>query len=259
MLLASCLAVAGCARALREPPSLADLERQAGKGRPEQVEELLSVAEEQWARRGVLPARRAASAWLRAALADPGRTEGWVGATRAMVWLADHVDTHVERKRLAEGAVHTAQWCGRAAPREPACRYWLAVAVGVQARERPSTGLDAVPRIVELLESAVASRPAMERGGPDRVLALVYLRAPEWPMGPRDAELGLDHARRAVELDPDYAPNVLALAEALSANDRREESREAYQRAAELARRGAASEVPDAAEWLAEAERALGR
>lgn len=259
LLLAACLALVGCAPALREPPSLEELERKAGKGSPEQVDALLKLAEQHWSKRDVPAARRAASAWLRAALADPGRTEGWIGSTRAMVWLADHVHTAAERRQLAQSAVHTAQWCVRVRSGGPACSYWLAVAIGVQARERPSTGLDAVPRMIELLEASIATRPALERAGPHRVLALVYLRAPEWPMGPGDAELGLSHARSAVELYPDYAPNLLALGEALAANRDRTGSHQAYRRAGEMAREAARQGEPDAAAWLAEADRALRR
>ena len=58
-----------------------------------------------------------------------------------------------------------------------------------------------------------------------RALALFYLRAPGWPKGPGDADLGLEHAREAVRLRPEHPPNLLAPGEALDAVGERAESR----------------------------------
>ncbi len=251
------LIVTGCMPALREPPSLEELARRAGSGAEDRFEDLLEQGESLWGRRSELAVRRAARAWLRAALAHPQRTEGWIGASRAMVWLADRIEDEDERLEFAESSVYTAQWCLRAEPDSAACKFWLAAAIGIQARERPSTGLDALERMVELLEQAAAQDPMLERGGPDRLLALVYLRAPGWPSGPGDPDLGLEHARRAAVYDPDHPPNVLALAEALAALDDADRSRQTYLRARELADQAARSGDPDAAIWVAEADEAL--
>jgi hypothetical protein len=109
--------------------------------------------------------------------------------------------------------------------------------------------------MVEALERAATVEPALDAGGPDRVLALVRLRAPGWPLGPGDAEAGLASAARAVALAPEHPPNQLALAEALARNGRPREAAAAYERALALAREREASGEPDAPEWAAEAER----
>jgi tetratricopeptide (TPR) repeat protein len=127
----------------------------------------------------------------------------------------------------------------------------------VQARERRSTGLDALPQIEQAFKRAAVEAPSLEEGGPDRALALLYLRAPGWPTGPGDPDLGLMHARKAVQLSPAYPPNQLALAEALKATGDAEESASTYQRALDLARSRAAARDPDASEWIEEAEKAL--
>ena len=91
------------------------------------------------------------------------------------------------------------------------------------------------------------------------MLALVLLRAPGWPTGPGDAERGLEQARRAVEVAPDYPPNQICLAEALAATDEPEKSREVLDHAMTLAREWRAAGDRDAEEWIQEIEKALLR
>ena len=252
------VSLTGCVSALREPPTLEELSRGAARHRPEDVDTLLETAERAyagWTEDSVFEARRL---WLAAAAADRSRVEGLIGVTRADVWLTDHEDEAERRGATATSAVQAAQLCRAAAPDDPACTYRLAVAVGVQARERRATALDALPTMVDLLEEAIAVMPEMDHAGPHRVLALVLLRAPGWPSGPGDPDLGLDHARRAIEVDPDFPPNQLCLGEALAATEDPAGSRQAYEKAADLA--GPQIEVVGtrAREWLDEARGALG-
>jgi hypothetical protein len=255
--IASLLLLAGCARALREPRPLGEIAGGAGEA-VGGADSLLATAEALFARRDVASVREAADAWLEAAAADRSRVEGILGAVRARVWLADHEGDSASRQLAAEGAVETVQWCARAAPSDPACSYWLGVALGVQARERPSTALSALPRMVDAFESAAETRPALDHAGPDRALALLLVRAPGWPAGPGDAEKGLARARRAVATEGDYPPNLLALAEALSATGSEDEGRAVAARALALARSRAAAGDPEALEWVEEAERVGG-
>jgi hypothetical protein len=201
----------------------------------------------------------AAQLWLQAADADGEGIDGLVGAMRSFVWIADHEEPPEARKSAARRAVDAGQRCEQRAPDSPECLYWMAISLGVQARERSSTGLDAVDLMIERLQSAIEMDPGLDHGGPHRVLALVYLRAPGWPTGPGDPDLGLDEARRAVALEPGYPPNRMCLAEALLAVEEPEEARRSYDAAAELARKWIERGSPDAAEWLDEAERYLRR
>jgi len=253
-----CAVLAGCAPALREPPSLAEMagaERPAG---PEEGERLLAEADSLLRQPDAASMRAAADAYLRAAAEGAGGAGALIGAVRARVWLADHVEEPEAREAAATGAVEAAQWCGRVDPGSAECDYWLAVALGIQARERRSTALDALPRIVELLERA-AAEPEIDEAGPHRVLALVLLRAPGWPSGPGDPDRGLEEARRAVELRPEHPPNQLCLGEALDKTGDAEAGREAFREAARLARESLRGGERDAPEWLEQAERALGR
>jgi hypothetical protein len=250
------LLLPGCARALKEPRPLTAIAGEGAAVSPGDVDGFLREAEALYAALDPSSVRRAAETWLEAAAADRTRVTGVLGAVKARVWLADHEPEPAARAEAAGAAVETVQWCARIAPDEPACSYWLGVALGVQARERPVTALSALPKMVEAFERAAGAAPGIDHGGPDRALALLHVRAPGWPTGPGDAEKGLVHARRAVEIEGDYPPNLLALSEALSANGDDEAGRATGARALELARARAGAGDREAREWVAEAERA---
>jgi hypothetical protein len=242
-----------CVTALHEPPTVVELAGEATHQEAE-VDRLLAAAEEAYARWTLESVRQASSTWLEAAAADPSRLTAWLGASRAGVWLAGHEPDAAAREAAAVSAVQSAQLCGERAPDDPACAYRLALALGVQARERPATALDALPRMVTLLERAATERPEMDHAGPHRVLALVLVRAPGWPLGPGDADRALEHARHAVNLEPDFPPSQMGLAEASAAVGKTEESRKAWERAEILARAWRDAGEPEAREWLDEIE-----
>ena len=114
-----------------------------------------------------------------------------------------------------------------------------------------------MPRIEQAFGNAARKAPELDEAGPDRALALFYLRAPGWPAGPGDPEQGLAHARRAIELRPAYPPNLLALGEALAVTGDTEGSRKAYARSLELARSREKTGDKEAAEWIEEAKKHL--
>lgn len=253
------LALAACARALQPLPPDSELSPVP----PEQVDpaaaaRLTSQAAAAWAERPDVDAvRRAERLYLGAAryTSDPAPI---VGAVRAQVWLASHLQDD-ERAAVATAAVRTAQWCEIRDADEPACPYWLALAVGVQADARRSTAIDGVRQMVRLLRRAAEAAPDLEHAGPHRVLAQVLASAPGWPTGPGDPDEALEHAREAVRRFPEHAPNQLALAEAYGKLDRDADARAAYTRALQLAETAAARGDPDAAEWLHDAREGLGQ
>lgn len=253
------LTLTTCAPALRPPPSVADLAGvDPGAADLEAARELADRAEARFAERPEPEAvREAERLWLRAAVADPEAVEPLIGTVRAKIWLANHLEDGDARDRAARTAVQAAQWCEVRAPRLPDCHYWLALAVGVQSRELTSTARSGLDEMVERLRLVAEAKPDLEHAGPHRVLARVLVNAPGWPTGPGDPDRGLDHARQAVERFPDYPPNVLALAEALRELGRRAEAREAYRRAAELARERVEAGDPDAPGWVRDARSAL--
>ncbi|HQR30020.1 MAG TPA: hypothetical protein PLL32_06395 [Anaeromyxobacteraceae bacterium] len=249
---------AGCASALKEPPPIAALQRQPTGSAP--AAELLAEAEQEYARRPDKDAvRRAEGLCLAAASADEAGTAGLVCAIRAKSWLGEREQDTGVRKELAVSGVQAGQWCLRRAPEAAECKFWLAVALGMQARDRPTTVEDSLKRMAQLLREVERDAPLLDNAGPSRVLAILLLRAPGWPIGPGDVEEALVHARKAVELAPGYPPNHLALAEALIRNDDRTRAGEAIGRALELAGKAPWIDDPDAADWVAEGRRLIGR
>lgn len=251
------LLACACASALKEPAPVGTIGAPAPVPAAS-IDATLAAAEADLARRPDRDAvARAREEFLAASRAGETRVEGLLGAMRASAWLVEHETGVGQRQALVTEAVQLGQWCQRRAPGNAECDYRLALAVGQQSRERPATAVDGLKVMVELLEKTAVAAPGLDGSGPDRVLALVLLRAPGWPAGPGDPEAGLDHARRAAGREPEHAPNQLALGEALRANGLTAEARAAYVRAKVLAAELFAVGDPDAAEWRAEAEKAL--
>jgi len=238
---------------LREPPPVALLGGvHATVPSGASPDALLRQGEASFARRpqkGAVEAAR--ELFLAAARESETDVRGLLGAARTSAWLIEHEADGTRRERLATEAVQASQWCERRAPALVECRYRLALALGQQARERPSTADDALPRIVALLEQVAVAEPLLDDAGADRVLALTLLRAPGWPVGPGNADLALEHAQKADALVPDHPFNLLTLGEALAKTGSRDEAARVYQRAEALAR--AATSDPDAAEWAVSA------
>lgn len=251
---AALLLCTACASALHQAPPIESIAKAPTSG-PDQ---LFAEADAAWARR-TEPGKAAAAEdlYLQAARADPRRAEAFAGAIRAKAFQLGREKDSGKRERLAQDAVVVGQLCEENAPAAPACDYWLAAALGLQARERSATAKDGLPRMTDLLRRAARSDPSIDHAGPHRLLATVLLRAPSWPLGPGDPEAALPEAQAAVRIAPDFAPNQLALGEAFRKNDRPAEARAAYSKALRLATEAAASGDPDAPGWAEEARAAL--
>ncbi|HET7754543.1 MAG TPA: hypothetical protein VFK85_11595 [Anaeromyxobacteraceae bacterium] len=248
------LVAVACAPALREPATLAPPTTSRS------ADAILADAQAAWARRADPgQAEIAESLFVEAAAADERRVDGLLGAMAALTFRIERERDGAARERLAAREVELGQLCQQRAPASAACDYRLAIALGQLARDRTSTALDAVDRMVALLRGAADRDPRLDAGGPHRVLALVLLRAPAWPLGPGDPEAALEQARQAVALFPDAPPNQLVLAEALGKAGHPDEARTAYERAAALAAEVDEAREPDAAGWRAEAARGLTR
>lgn len=200
------------------------------------VDETLAEADALYARRPDEGAvRESIGVYQSAAVADPSRVEGAIGVIRSVAWLLEHGVTK-DRKMLVAEALAAGNQCQLRAPGTARCNYWQAVARGIGAREHPSSGIGDLKNIIELLRKADAEAPMMEEAGPSRVLALLLVRAPGWPMGPGDADAALAEAKKAVERAPGHPLNQIALAECLKATGDVDGARSAYQRAVELGR-----------------------
>jgi tetratricopeptide (TPR) repeat protein len=245
---------AACAQALHAPQPIESIAQTPQAG----ADELLQEAGKAWSRRAEPgQAAQAEELFLEAARADSRRAEAYAGAIRAKAFRIGREKDGDERTRLAGSAVVVGQLCEEKLPAAAACDYWLAAALGLQARERTATAKDGLARMNDLLRRAARTDPALDHGGPHRLLAIVLLRAPSWPLGPGDPEAAVPEAEAAVRIDSGFPPNQLALGEALRKNGREKEARAAYSLALRLATGAEAGGDPDAPGWADDARAAL--
>lgn len=125
---------------------------------------------------------------------------------------------------IARDGRRYAEMACREFPESGLAHYLAALLTGLEAEHNPARGLQMVPVIER--EAILASRlnPAVDHGGPDRLLGELYLRAPGFPMSLGDSAKSAAHFRRALTHDADHMENRLGLVEALMAG---EENREA--------------------------------
>jgi hypothetical protein len=185
----------------------------------------------------------------------PSTVKDLAAAIQAIAKRSDGESDSTVRTQLSAEAGRDAEACLALEPQAAACLYGRAVALGLEARTRPTRAAALLTAMLESLASAEAVDPNYDQAGPARVRALVLVRAPGWPLGPGDADAALVSARRAATLRPLYPPNLLALAEALAKTGDANGARESYARARE-----AAQALPSSADrdnWLSQADQAL--
>jgi hypothetical protein len=252
------LQLCACASALKEPPPISTLQREHAGTAPAAA--LVEEAAEEFAKRPDVGAvRRAEGLCLAAAQADESSTDGLICAARAKSWLAEREKDVAVRTDLAVSGVQVGQWCLRRDPSSSPCKFWLAVALGMQARDRPTTVEDGLKRMAQLLREVAKADPLYDHAGAERVLGLLQVRAPGWPVGPGDSEEAVVHVRKAVELQPEYPPNQIALGEVLVRVDDRAGGIAALRKGIELAGKAPWSSDPDAPYWIAHARSLIPR
>ena len=139
--------------------------------------------------------------WERKSEQDPGTA---LQAARCYAVLARNGKTPSER---LENAVMGRKLAEKAVSRDPenGTAYFLsAYLAGLEAENNSLKGLALVPVIERDALAASRLDPALDHGGPDRMLGELYLRAPEPPVSIGDLEKAILHYRRAVERDPRF-------------------------------------------------------
>lgn len=187
--------------------------------------------------------------------AVPDSIDGLAAAIAADARRSNTETDSKVREALAADASRDADACLARAPTAAACLYYQGVALGLEARTHPLHAAELLKTMLDALARAEAADAHYDHAGPARVRALVLVKAPGWPLGPGDPDAGLTAARSAVQLEPAYPPNVLALAEALSKTGDADGARRTFAHARELAAALAASEDRD--DWLHQADRGL--
>jgi hypothetical protein len=185
----------------------------------------------------------------------PTSVEGLVAAIQADSQRTDHESDGKVRAQLADEASSYADACLAKAPQAAGCLYGRGLALGLEARQHPTQAGELLKSMLESLKSADTADPNYDQAGPARVRALVLIRAPGWPIGPGDADAGVEAAQRAVELRPQYPPNWLALAEGMTKTGNANGARDAYTKAREAAQALPPNDDRDG--WLREADQGL--
>lgn len=184
----------------------------------------------------------------------PPTVEGLASAIAADARRSNSEADSRIREQLSADASRDAQACLTRAPQAAACLYYQAIAWGLEARVHPLRAAELLKSMLDSLTGAEAADRDYDHAGPARVRALVLVKAPGWPLGPGDPDAGLTAARRAVEIEPAYPPNVLALAEALSKTGDAAGARRAYAQARQLAEATASVDRDD---WLRQSDQGL--
>jgi hypothetical protein len=187
----------------------------------------------------------------------PTSAAGLAAAIQADAARSDKASDGSARAQLADEANAYAQACLAKAPQDAGCLYGSGLAYGLEARAHPSSATESLKAMLDALTKADAADPHYDKAGPARVRAQVLLRAPGWPLGPGDVDAGLESARRAVQLQPRYPPNLLVLGEALAKTGDVKGAHDAYAQARE-----AAEALPPDADrdgWIREADQGLQR
>lgn len=188
----------------------------------------------------------------------PTSVEGLAAAIQSDAARSDKAPDGGARAQLADEASAYAQACLAKASQAAGCLYGSGLAYGLEARAHPGSATESLRAMLDALTKADAADPNYDQAGPARVRAQVLLAAPGWPLGPGDPDAGLDSARRAVQLRPQYPPNLLVLGEALAKTGDAKGAHAAYTQA-----RDAAQALPsadgDRDGWIREADQGLQR
>jgi hypothetical protein len=153
------------------------------------------------------------------ALEELGRLEG--ESVELLVWRARVVQFLVDAQTDERDLL---RWCRRGedlaerlrelAPERVEGHYFGAVFLGQRAQRQPARAALWLPELETLGRRAVEIDESYDDAGPLRFLGMFLVSAPSWPLGPGDSDAGIEHLRRAVELDP-YPVNRLLLARGL--------------------------------------------
>lgn len=174
---------------------------------------------------------------------------------RALAWLADAGRGGPTQEELAKTGLRFATSALALRPSGAEALYYHAMNTGLLADANHNYGLDAMATMTRELQASAAADERFDRAGALRLLGILYTRAPGPPSGVGSLRKALRSLRRAVELFPEDAENLLYLGEAEVENGEAEAGRahlEAALRAPLVAGRTAEQEG-----WRAEARKRL--
>lgn len=146
---------------------------------------------------------------------EPGPANKSDTGSRICYLLSDRTVADLLRREelAAEGVRWAEQALALGGGADAGVHYYLALNLGLVAQQHITQAMTKAGRIKDELEKALQLAPAIDDGGPLRVLALIYLKAPPWPTSFGDPDFALERVREAVERFPDHPLNHLYMAQ----------------------------------------------
>lgn len=136
--------------------------------------------------------------------------------SRIALLLAEREVTPEKREKLATEGVRFAEGAlARGGDEDAAVHYYLAANLGLAVREHITLAVENLDRLESEMKRALALDPAIDDGGPLRLLGALYLQAPPWPSGIGDLDKALELLEKAVIDYPGHPINRLFYAQAL--------------------------------------------
>lgn len=136
-------------------------------------------------------------------------------AANCYAFLVKQEENKTTRLTDAKRGRKLAETASKVRPESGLAHYLYAYLTGLEAENDPPRGLELVPIIEREALLASILDPAIDRGGPDRMLGELYLRAPGMPVSIGNLEKAIAHFRRASTIAPECPENRVGLVEAL--------------------------------------------
>ena len=146
---------------------------------------------------------------------DPALRRSALPSRLALHLAERHTDAAQQEALANEGVKLAEQALAQGGAGDGAVHYYLAANLGLAIHEHPLEAADNLPRLEQSLQKAVQLAPAVDGGGPLRLLGMLYLKAPDWPKGIGDGDKALELLKRAVDTYPEHPLNHLFYAQAL--------------------------------------------
>lgn len=132
---------------------------------------------------------------------------------RACFDVADLARDDAPREKASEQGIAACHRALRLEPKSAPGHYYLALNLGQLARTKTLGALKLVGEMEAELKAAIELDPSFDYAGPHRSLGLLYLDAPGRPVSIGSRSKAEHHLQKAVELNPEYPGNQIALLE----------------------------------------------
>ena len=133
-------------------------------------------------------------------------------AARSCVWLGNYGPEDKRKEYVKQGLVY-ANTAIKLKPKGEEGLFYHGALAGKLADLDFMYGADGVKIIEGRMLQLINNKSTLIYGGPDRVLATLYMRAPGAPLSVGDYDKAQKHMQRALDIEPHWLENQLSMAE----------------------------------------------